>query len=144
VNRRARGAGDRGSAVVELAVLGSLIFGVLVQGVVLFGTLHRATLATSAAAREVGRAVVVAGSEADARARVAMVVAQCERNHGLPPGSLQVSVQGTRARGELLRVRVGTAVPVVRVPFVGAVLPAVAIPVEATHVVLVDRYRSGP
>jgi hypothetical protein len=127
-----------------MAVLGSLVFGVLVQGIVLFGTLHRATLATSAAAREYGRAVVLADSPAEAEARGRLVVEQAARNHGLAPGSLQATVAGTRARGELLTVRVVTSVPVVRVPFIGAVLPAVAIPVEATHVVQVDRYRSAP
>ena len=59
-------ATERGSAIVEVAVLGSLIFGVLIHVLVVFGTLHRATLATSAAAREYGRAIVVADSEAEA------------------------------------------------------------------------------
>ena len=57
---------ERGSAIVEVAVLGSLVFGVLIHVLVVFGTLHRATLATSAAAREYGRAIVIADSEADA------------------------------------------------------------------------------
>lgn len=141
---RARQGGERGSSIVELAVLGSLIFGVLVQAIVLFGTLHRATLATSAAARELGRVAVLAESESDATARGARVVEQAARNHGMPPGSLHLSVTGARARGELLRVRVVTWVPVVRIPFVGAAIPDVAVPVESTHVVLVDRYRSAP
>ncbi len=34
---------ERGSAIVEFALLGSLVFGVLVQAIVLFGVLHRAT-----------------------------------------------------------------------------------------------------
>ena len=53
------GAERAGSSIVEFAILGTLVFGVLVQAVVLFGVLHRATLATSVAAREYGRAVVV-------------------------------------------------------------------------------------
>jgi len=127
-----------------MVVLGTLIFGVLVQAVVLFGTLHRATLATSAAAREYGRAIVLTDSGADAQRRPTLVVAQAARNHGLPPESLHATVTGRRARGELLQVRVATAVPVVQVPFLGAVLPAVAIRVEAVHVVQVDRYRRAP
>lgn len=136
--------GERGSAIVEMVVLGTLIFGVLVQAVVLFGTLHRATLATSAAAREYGRAIVLADSTGDAQRRGALVVEQAARNHGLAPGSLHATVSGTRARGELLRVSVATSVPVAHVPFLGAVLPAVAIPVEAMHVVQIDRYRRAP
>src|SRR6185312_5183134 len=105
---------ERGSAIIEFSVLGTLIFGVLIHAVVLFGVLHRATLATSAAAREYGRAVVIADSEDEAA-----------------------------ARGELLRVRVQTDVAVLRIPFVGEVWPSLSVPVEATHVVQLDRYRSG-
>jgi Flp pilus assembly pilin Flp len=135
---------ERGSAVVEFAVLGSLIFGVLIQTVVLFGGLHRATLATSAAAREYGRVVVLADSESDAARRGALVVEQTAVNHGMAADALHPSVSGRRARGELLRVTVRTEVPVVKVPFIGAVLPRVSIPVEATQAVQIDRYRSAP
>jgi hypothetical protein len=135
---------QRGSSIVEFTILGSLVFGVLVQTVVLFGVLHRATLATSAAAREYGRAVVVADSPDEASTRSALVVEQAARNHGLPPGSLHATVEGQRARGELLRVHVRTDVAIFRIPFLGDVWPSVSVPVEATHVVQVDRYRSGP
>jgi len=134
---------QRGSAIVEFALLGSLIFGVLVQAVVLFGVLHRATLATSAAAREYGRAIVVADSADEATQRGALVVEQATRNHGLPDGTLHATVDGQRVRGELLRVHVRTEVPIFRIPFVGDVWPSVSVPVEATHAVQIDRYRSG-
>ena len=133
---------ERGSSIIEFSVLGILGFGLLLQVVVLFGLLHRATLATSAGAREVGRVVVLADSEADADARAAAVVAQVERDHGLPAGSLHARVSGRVARGEVLRVTVDTDVAVFRLPFVGSVIPSLRVPVEATHVVQVDRYRS--
>ncbi len=135
--------GERGSAVVEVAVLGSLIFGVLVHVLVVFGTLHRATLATSAAAREYGRVIVVAGSEVEAARRGAVAVELTGRNHGLAPGALTPSVTGLRQRGEVLVVRVRTEVPIARIPFLGAVWPGLSVPVEATHAVRLDRYRSG-
>ncbi len=137
----ARTDGERGSAVVEMAVLGSAIFAVLVNLVVLFGTAQRAALATSAAAREAARVVVVSDSapEADLRARAA--VATAEANHGLTPGSLRLSVTAPPARGRTVRVTVGTSVPVLRIPFLGRVGPA-ALPVEATQVMRVDPYRS--
>jgi hypothetical protein len=141
--RRAGSRFERGSAVVEFAVLGTLIFGALIEVVVLFGVLHRASLATEAGAREVGRAVVVARSEHEASERVQLIVAEVERNDGLASGSLHASVDGARERGGLLRVRVSTVVPVVRIPFLGAVVPRVAIPVEATSTVELDPYRSG-
>lgn len=132
---------ERGAAIIELAVLGSLVFGVLLEVVVLFGTLHRASLATSAAAREYGRVVVLAESEQEAALRGRAVVVQAARNHGLEPDRLLATVQGSRRRGEVLIVRVRTSVPLARLPFVGAVWPSLAIPVEASHPVQVDRYR---
>ena len=134
---------EQGNAIVEMAILGSLIFGVLLHVLVVFGSLHRATLATSAAAREYGRAVVVAGSEADAVRRGDLAVELAGRNHGLAPGSLRATVVGLRHRGEVLVIRVHTDVPVARIPFLGAVFPSLRVPVEATHAVRLDRYRSG-
>ncbi len=133
---------ERGSSIVEFSVLGVLGFGLLVQVVVVFGLLHRATLATSAAARELGRAVVLADSEAEATRVGGAVIENAARNHGLPSGALRPRVEGRVARGEQLRVTVHTDVDVVRLPFVGSMLPALSVPVEATHVVQVDRYRS--
>jgi len=135
---------EDGSSVVEFAVLGTLVFGVLVQAIVLFGILHRTTLATSAAAREYGRAVVLADSADEAAARGELVVEQAARNHGLPAGALRPSVDGRRGRGEVLVVHVRSSVPVIRLPFVGSVWPSVAVPVEATPAVQIDRYRSRP
>lgn len=128
---------------MELALLGPLVLGVLVQVIVLFGVLHRATLATSAAAREYGRAVVLARSAPEAQARGAVVVEQAARDHGLPPGSLHSTVEGDRIRGATLHVAVRTSVPVLHVPFLGPLWPALAIPVEATHAVRLDRYATA-
>lgn len=135
---------ERGTAIVEMAVLGSLVFGVLLNVIVVFGALHRATLATSAAARELGRAIVVADGEADAARRGAEVVETVGRNHGLAPGALRPSVVGPRRRGAVLVVRVRTEVPVARIPFLNAEVPGLVVPVEARHAVRLDRYRSGP
>lgn len=133
---------ERGSSIVEFSVIGVLGFGLLVQVVVLFGVLHRATLATSAAAREVGRVVVLAPTDDAAMRRATAVVEDAARDHGLAPGSLQPRVEGRVARGAQLRVTVRTEVAMFRLPFVGDVVPSVSVPVEATHVVQVDRYRS--
>lgn len=135
---------ESGSAIVEFVVLGVVLLGVLVEVIVMFGTLQRATLATSAAAREVGRAVVLADSIDDAASRSAIVIGQAAGNHGLPAESLRASLDGELARGERLRITVATEVPVLRIPFVGPVWPSLSVPVEATHVVQVDRYRSFP
>lgn len=137
-----RPSGERGSAIVEFVVLGVGLFGVLVQVIVLFGVLQRSTLATAAAAREVGRAVVLAEDDADAARRAQRTVEQAGANHGLGAGSLEARVSGHVARGERIRVSVSTEVPVLQIPFIGPVWPSLSIPVEAAHVVAVDRYRS--
>jgi len=134
---------ERGSSIVEVAVLGSLVFGVLLHVLVVFGSLHRATLATSAAAREFGRAIVVADSEAEAARRGALAVSATARNQGLPDDALHASAVGLRRRGAVLVVRVRTDVPVASIPFLGSVVPGLSVPVEATHAVRIDRYRSG-
>ena len=43
----------------------------------------------------------------------------------------------------MLVVRVRTEVPVASIPFIGSVVPGLTVPVEATHAVRIDRYRSG-
>lgn len=139
-----RGTGERGSAIVEFVVLGVGLFGVLLQVIVLFGVLQRSSLATAAAAREVGRVVVLAEDDADAARRTNLTVDEATANHGLAPGSLEARISGHVARGERIRVSVSTSVPILQIPFVGPVWPSLAIPVEATHVVRVDRYRSFP
>ena len=142
MTRLALARSERGSSIVEFSVLGVLGFGLLVQVVVLFGVLHRATLATSAAARALGRVVVLANSETDANRLGAAVVENAARNHGFPAGALRPRLEGPVARGQELRVTVHTEVDVVRLPVVGSLLPSLSVPVEATHVVKVDRYRS--
>ena len=134
---------EAGTAVVEMAILGSLIFGVLIHVLVVFGSLHRATLATSAAAREYGRAIVVADSEAEAARRGDAAVELAARNHGMALGSLHASAVGFRQRGAVFVVRVRTDVPIATVPFLGSVWSGLSVPVEATHAVRLDRYRSG-
>jgi hypothetical protein len=134
---------EHGSAIIEVAILGSLVFGVLIHVLVVFGTLHRATLATSAAAREYGRVIVVADTEAEAVRRGAVAVALTARNHGLAADALHPSAVGWRRRGAVLVVRVRTEVPVASIPFLGSVVPGLTVPVEATHAVRIDRYRSG-
>ena len=84
-------------------MLGSLVFGVLIHVLVVFGTLHRATLATSAAAREYGRAIVVADSEAERSAAAPRRRgADRPQPRSRPPTRCDASVVGLRRRGAVL------------------------------------------
>jgi Flp pilus assembly pilin Flp len=132
---------ERGVAVVEMALLGTLVFGLLVQLLVMLATAQRAVFAATAAAREVGRAVVLADGEDAANARAATVLAQVERNHGMAAGALHPSIDGAVVRGGIVTIAVRTQVPLLRLPGVGAVFPGFALPVEATYRARVDQYR---
>jgi len=135
---------ERGSAVVETALLGALLFGLVVQVLVVVGQVQRAALATASASREVGRVVEASSTEAEAawRARAATVAAA--RDHGLGDDALAVRVSGVRGRGALVRVEVSTEVPIVDVPLLGPFLRRVRVPVTAAHTVRLDRYASAP
>lgn len=135
---------EQGSAVVEMAVLGSLIFGVLMQVVVLFGVAHRAALATAAAAREGGRAAVMGDTQQEASDRASIAVAQATINHGIAPEDMQMTFEGQLVRGSSLRVTARVDVPILQIPFVGPVWPSLSIPVETATVVKIDRYRGFP
>jgi len=135
---------EDGSAVVETAVLGSLIFGMIIQSIVLFGALQRAALATSAASREVGRVVVLSLGDPEAAMRARYVVITAARDHGLGDDDLAVSVSGARTRGGFLRVEVRTNVRVFGIPLLERFIPSPSIPVVATHTVRLDKYASAP
>jgi len=132
---------ERGVAVVETALLGALIFAFLVQLVVLLAGAQRAAFAATAAAREAGRAVVLADGDTVAAARAHAVVEQAARNHGLDPDAMHVSFQGAVVRGGAVDVTVATRVPLVRLPGIGAVWPGLSLPVEAHYRARVDRFR---
>jgi hypothetical protein len=136
--------GERGSAVVELALLGALCFGLLIEVLVVFGHVQRAALATTAAARDAGRAVVLAGSDPEAAWRARAAVVAAERDHGLADDAITLRVTGVRDRGALLRIEASTEVRILDVPLLARFLPAPAIPVVAAHRVRLDRYASAP
>ena len=133
---------DEGSAVIEMAVLGTLVFVVLVQLVVAFGLVQQATLAAAAAARDAGRGVSLAGDDTDAAARAGLAVRTAARNHGLDASRFRWNVEGPVARDGTVTVTVETAVPLIRVPALGAVWRGFAMPVSARVRVHIDRFRS--
>lgn len=133
--------GAQGSAVVEMAVLGSLLLAVLSQAVVSVGAVQRMALATSLAAREGGRAAMLADNPAEAWAALDAVVGEVVRNHGLARDSIVVAVTGGLSRGGRLSVSVNGRVELARLPFGGA-SGAIALPVQGRWTTRVDSYRS--
>jgi hypothetical protein len=146
---------ERGAAVVEL-LAGFLVLVVpLVYVLVVVADVQRALLATSSAAREVGRVYVTGSSRADAERRAAVAYREVLANYGLRaedpraalrlevgcrPGSGRAACVGGFGPGAEVRVVVTYRVPVARLPFVG-VVAAPNVTVGATQHSRVDRFR---
>jgi Flp pilus assembly protein TadG len=145
--------GERGAAVVEFVVVFLALLVPLVYAIVVMADVQRALLATSGAAREVGRLYVTAPDRGEARARVERAYAEVLGNYGLRAGGgrdrLEVvagcpgapaACAGGFGPGAEVRVVVTYRVAVARLPFLGAVAgPSVT--VGAAHRTRADRFR---
>lgn len=134
---------ERGSALVEFQVLAVLLLVPLVYVLLVALDVQRTVYGATQAAREAGRVAATTGNEAAARyaARLAM------SDQGVDTGDLRVSFDcplGCRTPGGEIRVDVAS---VVRLPFLPPVLAdamRAQLPVSATHVAPIDRYRAAP
>lgn len=126
---------DRGSAIIEFVTVAVVLMVPLVYVLLTVFAVQRAAFAVSAAAREAGRAYVTADdpSTATARAQEAADLALADQLPGAPAAA--VTIDGALDPGAAVRVTVTYRVGVAGVG---------TIPVSATHVATVDRYRSRP
>lgn len=138
---------EAGSAVVEFVVLAVLMLVPLVYLVMTMARLQAGAYAVSQASREAGRAFVTAPSpegaagRAEAAARIAFLDHRFE-----DAGRIRVSCDGSPCLRPDGRVEVTATVrvPLPLVPaFVGDTVP-LAIPVTASHLATVDRFRGTP
>jgi Na+-transporting methylmalonyl-CoA/oxaloacetate decarboxylase gamma subunit len=136
--------GESGMAVIETLLLGLLLLVALIWGLTVLSELHRAALATTAAAREAGFDAARASTVADAERRVDAAVAAAFADHGLDPAAARVRwVSPDLVRGGAVEIRVSYPTAVFQAPFLGRIAgPDVW--VNASHVARVDRYRSRP
>ena len=109
---------ERGSAMVEFAVVAALIFIPIVFGIVEFGRLVWARNMVSAAAREGVRYAIVHGSESGAIADSAAVATYVEGRTAMSPLAIKtVWSNPSKAAGDTVTVTVKyTYSPVVKVP----------------------------
>lgn len=138
---------ERGSAVVEFVTLGVVLLVPLVYLVMMLGRVQAGAFAVSQAARESGRVFVTtdAGQDATARARAAARLAFADHRFE-DAGTLEVACDGTPCLrpGGQVRTTATVLVPLPLVPaFVRDVVPA-SVPVSASHVSTVDRFRVLP
>jgi hypothetical protein len=134
---------QRGMAMVETLLLGLLLLVPLIWVLGVLSELHRASLATTTAAREAGFDAARAATRSDAETRVDRAVAAALADHGIEPGRARVEWTSDLRRGGTVELRVSYDVPVLQAPFLGSV-GGPTITVSASHVARVDPYRSRP
>ncbi|MFC8502763.1 TadE/TadG family type IV pilus assembly protein [Pedococcus sp. NPDC057267] len=144
---RLRAGGERGSALVEFVFLAVLMMVPLIYLVMVLARLQAGSYAASAAVREAGRAYVTAqrqqdaGARADAAARIAfedqgfggegVLTMSCDGDPCLRPDG-RVTMQAT------------VTVPLPLVPAFARDVVPLEVPVTASHVAVVDRFRGVP
>ena len=148
MTRRRRALRDeRGSAVVEFVVLGVLLLIPLVYLVMMLARVQAGSYAVSQAAREAGRAYVTAeaGDQAAGRAEAAARIAFLDHSFE-ESGRLSIACDGIpclRPDGRV-ETTASVRVPLPLVPsFVRHVIP-LSVPVSASHLSTVDRFRGLP
>ena len=138
---------ELGSAVVEFVVLAVLMLIPLVYLVLTMARVQAASYAVSQAAREAGRAFVTAptGELAAARAHAAARIAFLD--HSLEDaGRLAVACDGTpclRPDGRV-ETTASVRVPLPLVPAFARHAVPLSVPVTASHLSTVDRFRGLP
>jgi len=145
--------GEQGAAAVEFVAVFLALLVPLVYAVAVVADVQRALLATSSAAREVGRVYVTAADRDDARVRTERAYAEVLGNYGLRSGGgrdrLVVTAEcpvrvpacaGGFGPGAEVRVVATYRVAVARLPFLGS-LGGPSVTVGATHRTRADRFR---
>jgi hypothetical protein len=135
---------DSGRAIVEFLVVGLLVLVPVVYFVVTLARVQAAAFAVSTASREAGRAFTTATTESNAYVRAeAAARISFEDYDFAADGTVQLSCDGTpclRPEGRVETVAtVNVRLPILPDLLSGAI-PAV-LPVSATHVATVDRFR---
>ncbi|HEU0040970.1 MAG TPA: hypothetical protein VFQ15_01345 [Jiangellaceae bacterium] len=136
--------GERGSAIVEFHLLGLVLLVPLIYVLLAALDVQRTSYAVTQAAREAGRLFVASGEESAARRAAAVALG----DHGVEVDATQISfacsVTPCYQPGAEVRVVVDAVVPLPFLPDVLAGAVNAQVPVSATHVSVVDRFRELP
>jgi len=135
---------DRGSAVIEFILIGVLVLVPLAYISVCIMRVQAATVASSLAVREAGRAFASANTAADARARAAAAarLALADQGFDMPARALKVHcfTGGCLAPESAVEVELDWSVDLPWLPsFLGE--ERTAIPITARRTMPVDAYR---
>jgi hypothetical protein len=141
-------ATERGSAAVELVFLTVVFLVPLFYLEMTVSRVQAGSYAASTAAREAGRAYVTARDQASAeeRAGAAARVAFEDQGFGVGDGRLAIACDGSPCLRPEGRVEMTTrvVVPLPLVPSFARKVVPLEVPVTASHVAVVDRFRGGP
>lgn len=136
--------GERGSAVVEFVFLAVLLMVPLLYLVMTLSRIQAAAYAASTAAREAGRAFVTASEPAAARERASAAARIAFEDQGFgPDGALTMACDGTPCLRPDGRIEMTTTVtvPLPLIPSFARGAVPLEVPVTASHVAVVDRFR---
>lgn len=135
---------DRGSALLEVIVLGILVLVPVAYVVLAVAAVQSAAFASAQAVREAGRAFASAATPRAAaeRAEVAARLALADQGFDLPRDALRLACfrGACLAPGSIVEVRLTWQVALPWLPATLGEQP-VAIPIEAAQVVPIDDYR---
>jgi hypothetical protein len=143
-----------GAAILELLVVFLAIMVPLVYSIAIMADVQRAMLATSSAAREVGRVYVTAATHADAQLRAQLAYQDTLANYRYAPNDPRAHLRlqsscpadappactGGFGPAAEIEVVVTYQVPIGRIPFVG-VVAGPNLTVGSSHHTRVDRFR---
>jgi Flp pilus assembly protein TadG len=128
---------------VEFLAVGFLVLLPIVYLILTLSRVQAAAFAVSTASREAGRAFTTATTEGSAYARAQAAAAISFEDYDLAAGSVQVTCDGApclRPEGRVETVAsVNVQLPLVP-DFLRGALPTM-VPISATHVATVDRFR---
>ncbi|EAP99823.1 hypothetical protein JNB_06629 [Janibacter sp. HTCC2649] len=146
-DRLARARSEEGSAIIEFIFLGVLMLVPLVYLVMALARIQAGSYAVTTAAREAGRAYVTTttGQDATSRARAAADIAFIDQGFS-GMGSLEVSCSTSPCLtpGARIETTARVTVPLPLIPAFARDVVPLEIPLSASHLSTVDRFRGAP
>lgn len=146
-DRVMRARSEEGSAIIEFIFLGVLMLVPLIYLVMTLARIQAGSYAVTTAAREAGRAYVTAaqGQDASARANAAADIAFGDQGFdGM--GSLEISCSTSPCLTPDARIETTArvTVPLPLIPTFARDVVPLEIPLTASHLSTVDRFRAAP
>lgn len=145
--RLGRARSEEGSAIIEFIFLGVLMLVPLMYLVMALGRIQAGSYAVTTAAREAGRAFVTAGAGQDAAGRANAAANIAFGDQGFDGmGSLEVSCSASPCLTPDARIETTArvTVPLPLIPAFARDVVPLEIPLTATHLSTVDRFRGAP